>query len=195
MAKSIDDRIRNVVFMGMGEPLDNYGEVSKAMKGMHDRSLFNLSWSHITLSTVGIVDKMRRFTVDFPKANLALSLHASSQKVRKRIVPSSGRFTVDKILGAVCYHIEQTQNKVFVEFIMIGNVNAHRESAVDLANLIKRNKIESKICINLIPYNPTDIGNEHKFVAPTDEQLNAFKEIIIAKGIFCTIRKSTTSGR
>merc|ERR1712192_40422 len=178
-----------------GEPLDNYDEVKQAMQGMHDRSMFNLAWSHITLSTVGVVEKMRSFTLDFPKANLALSLHAPSQQIRKKIVPSSGRFTVDKILAAVVYHIEQTQNKVFIEYIVIGNVNAAKQQALDLSKLIKANKIENSVCLNLIPYNPTEIGDEHEFVPPTDSQLNEFKQIVIENGIFCTIRRSTTSGR
>eukprot|EP00484_Ammonia_sp_Unknown_P018176 CAMPEP_0197031992 /NCGR_PEP_ID=MMETSP1384-20130603/10787_1 /TAXON_ID=29189 /ORGANISM="Ammonia sp." /LENGTH=467 /DNA_ID=CAMNT_0042461585 /DNA_START=24 /DNA_END=1427 /DNA_ORIENTATION=- len=192
---NVDQDIRNIVFMGMGEPLDNYDQVKQAMHGMHERAMFNLAWNHITLSTVGVVSKMRAFTQDFPKANLALSLHAPSQKVRQQIVPTSTAFTVKKIIDAVVYHIEQTQNKIFIEYIMIGNVNAATEHALELANLFIANKITNKICINLIPYNPTDIGDKHRFTAPTEEQLNEFKEVIMKNGIFCTIRKSTTSGR
>merc|ERR1712048_137077 len=94
--------------------------------------------------------------MDFPKANLAISLHAPSQQIRKEIVPSN---------------------------------------ASELSKLFNDRKIEKNICINLIPYNPTDIGNQHKFEPPTDKQLEAFKQIVIENGIFCTIRKSTTSGR
>eukprot|EP01084_Bolivina_argentea_P259303 437491_1 len=187
--------IRNIVFMGMGEPLDNYSEVKQSINGMHNRSQFNLAWKHITLSTVGVVNKMKLFTNDFPKANLALSLHAPSQKVRKEIVPTSSAFTIKKIMNAIVYHIKQTNNKVFIEYIMIGNVNAFNNHANELAKLFIDNGITNKICINLIPYNPTDIGNKHKFEVPTDTQLEEFKQIIIKNNIFCTIRKSTTSGR
>ena len=179
----------------MGEPLDNYDEVKQAIQGMHDRSMFNLAWNHITLSTVGVVKKMRLFTQDFPKANLALSLHAPSQIVRKQIVPTSNAFTLKKIMDAVVYHIEQTNNKIFIEYIMIGNINCEKEHAVELSKLFVENKIINKICINLIPYNPTDIGDKHNFKAPTDKQLQQFKDIIMENEIFCTIRKSTTSGR
>eukprot|EP01083_Nonionella_stella_P103733 296518_1 len=187
--------IRNIVFMGMGEPLDNYAEVKQAIHGMHDRSQFNLAWNHITLSTVGVVPKMQLFTQDFPKANLALSLHAPSQAVRKQIVPTSSAFTIKKIMNAVVHHITTTNNKIFIEYIMIGNVNAYKIHAEELGQLFVDNDITHKICINLIPYNPTDIGDEHEFEAPTDVQLEEFKTVIMGKGIFCTIRKSTTSGR
>ena len=179
----------------MGEPLDNYDQVKQAIDGMHDRAMFNLAWSHITLSTVGVVKKMRKFTEDFPKANLALSLHAPSQIVRKEIVPTSTAFTIKKIMDAVVYHIKQTNNKIFIEYIMIGNVNCEKKHAEELGKLFVDNKITKKVCINLIPYNPTDIGDEHKFEPPTDSQLEDFKDIIMKKDIFCTIRKSTTSGR
>ena len=138
---------------------------------------------------------MMAFTKDFPKANLALSLHAPSQIVRKEIVPTSTAFTIKKIMDAVVYHIQETNNKIFIEYIMIGNVNCEKEHAEELGKLFVDNKIEKKICINLIPYNPTDIGDKHQFEAPRDEQLEDFKDIIMKNGIFCTIRKSTTSGR
>merc|ERR1712204_48222 len=175
--------------------MDNYEQVKRAMAGMHDRSLFNLSYSRITLSTVGIVDKMKRFSVDFPKANLAISLHAPPQAIRKQIVPSSARFTVEKIINALQFHIKMTQNKVFIEYICIGNVNVSPTNARDLSKLFIASKIEKKICVNLIPYNRTEIGTQHKFEPPTDRQLEQFKQIVIENGIFCTIRKSTTSGR
>lgn len=280
----VDNNIRNVVFMGMGEPLDNYDEVSKAVHGMHDRSRFNLSFQHITMSTVGVVYRMKQFSNDFPKVNLALSLHAPNQEIRKKIVPTSKSFTVDKLMDAIKYHVLKTGNKVFIEYITIGNVNADEQCAHQLANLFlrlqsstqnerndinttsmtsgqninnnndnetnfnennqesnKENKIDNenidnkiknenenehengneaghnndkdksdnddinntvnninvkeKIIINLIPYNPTDVGNENKFESPTEEQLQTFKNIIVSYGIFCTIRKSTTSGQ
>lgn len=121
------------------------------------RCMFNLSYRHITVSTVGVVSKMRLFTDDFPLANLALSLHAPSQSVRKQIVPTSSAFTVKKIMGAVVNHIECTNNKVFIEYIMIGNVNAEEEHARALSELMVTHKVTPKVAINLIPYNPTEL--------------------------------------
>merc|ERR550525_2131960 len=86
-------------------------------------------------------------------------------------------------------------NKVFIEYIMIGNINAAQEHAQALATLMVDHGVKDKVNINLIPYNPTEVGDEHEFIAPSDEQLEAFKSIVIEHGIFCTIRKSTTSGR
>merc|ERR1719204_1384421 len=103
----------------MGEPLDNWKNVKAAIHGFHDRRRFNLSQSKITLSTVGVVSKMKLFSDEFPKANLALSLHAPSQDVRAKIVPSSKAYTMDRLLDAVDYHNERTGNKVFIEYIVI----------------------------------------------------------------------------
>ena len=193
---NINCDIRNIVFMGMGEPLDNYDEVSKALHGMFDRSMFSLGWSHITVSTVGVINRMKEFSNEFPKCNLALSLHASNQIIRKNIVPTSNQFTIKKLIDSLEYHIRITGNKVFIEYISIGNVNMDSNHAIELCNLFKNNNIPlNKIIINLIPYNPTEIGDKYSYKSPTNNQMFTFKNIIIKNGIFCTIRNSTTSGQ
>jgi len=190
----------------MGEPLDNYDEVSKSIRGMHNRAIFNLAENHITVSTVGVVKRMKQFTDEFPRVNLALSLHAPTQEIRKKIVPTSTANTMPKLLDALRYHISKTQNRVFIEYITIGNVNASEECAHQLARLfqeykhVEENGEESgipgdKLIINLIPYNPTDIGDKYSFESPSTEQLEKFKQAVMSYGLFCTVRKSTTSGQ
>ena len=190
----------------MGEPLDNWDEVKLSIEGMHDRSRFNIAWNHITMSTVGVVSRMKQFTDTFPRVNLALSLHAPNQEVRLKIVPTSKAYTITKLINAIKYHICQTKNKIFIEYITIGNVNADSDCAHGLAklflNLDKELKnefddidIANHVIINLIPYNPTDIGDEYKFESPTPEQMENFKNTIMSYNLFCTIRNSTTSGQ
>ena len=92
--REVPRKIRNVVFMGMGEPLDNYNSVLSALRGMHENAAFDLSYQHITISTVGIVNRIKQLAVDCPQVDLALSLHAPSQDIRKQIVPSAESYSV-----------------------------------------------------------------------------------------------------
>ena len=100
-------RVRNVVFMGMGEPLNNYENVKLAVEFMIDDKRFGLSPRQVTVSTVGVLKNMRRLSDELPMVNLALSLHAPSQSVRIKIVPAAGAHHIDKLLEAVDYHIQK----------------------------------------------------------------------------------------
>ncbi|CAM9880906.1 unnamed protein product, partial [Hapterophycus canaliculatus] len=97
--------IRNVVFMGMGEPLNNYDAVLASIRGMSDGRMFKLSPRHITLSTVGVVPRMKQLTVDAPETQLALSLHAPNQELRNKIVPSARAYRLDKLMDALDGHL------------------------------------------------------------------------------------------
>eukprot|EP00903_Cladosiphon_okamuranus_P010766 g10172.t1 len=97
--------IRNVVFMGMGEPLNNYDAVLASIRGMSDSRMFKLSPRHITLSTVGVVPRMKQLTKDAPETQLALSLHAPNQELRNRIVPSARAYRLDKLMDALDGHL------------------------------------------------------------------------------------------
>ncbi|CBJ29779.1 conserved unknown protein [Ectocarpus siliculosus] len=97
--------IRNVVFMGMGEPLNNYDAVLASIRGMADSRMFKLSPRHITLSTVGVVPRMKQLTIDAPETQLALSLHAPNQELRNRIVPSARAYRLDKLMDALDGHL------------------------------------------------------------------------------------------
>ncbi|CAM9147166.1 unnamed protein product [Ectocarpus fasciculatus] len=97
--------IRNVVFMGMGEPLNNYNAVLASIRGMADSRMFKLSPRHITLSTVGVVPRMKQLTIDAPETQLALSLHAPNQELRNRIVPSARAYHLDKLMDALDGHL------------------------------------------------------------------------------------------
>ena len=102
-------KIRNVVFMGMGEPLNNYEHVKRAVLAMTDEKRFGLSGRHVTVSTVGVLKSMQRMTEDMAFVNLALSLHAPNQEVRLKIVPAAAAHKLDKLLDAVDLHIERNK--------------------------------------------------------------------------------------
>jgi sorting nexin-8 len=139
------EKIRNVVFMGMGEPLDNYDQVLLAIKGMVDTRRFGLSPSRITISTVGVVPKIKALTRDFPQIGLALSLHAPTQEKRLKIVPTSKAWNIKKIIDATEEFIDN-QNKdtsrnrkrhVLVEYVLIQDVNDSEETAHELGDLLR----------------------------------------------------------
>jgi len=182
-------KIRNIVFMGMGEPLDNWRAVKEAIYGFYDGRKYGLSFQHMTVSTVGVVSKMRLFSDEFPKVNLALSLHAGSQDVRGQIVPTSKAFTMSKLLEAVDYHNNKTGNKVFIEYLMIGNVNSSLRDAEELSEKLKGRDV----IVNLIPYNKTETG--HNYECPTLKQMEAFQQKLMDAGYYCTLRKTTVSGQ
>lgn len=113
------EKIDNIVFMGMGEPLSNYDSVLSAIRGMTDANRFNLANYRITLSTVGIVPKMLQLTRDMPSVHLALSLHAPTQEMRTKIVPSGRAFKLEAIMDALDDHLWRTGRAVLIEYVMV----------------------------------------------------------------------------
>lgn len=99
------ESVRNVVFMGMGEPLDNYANVTEACRTMIDRSRWNLAHGRVTVSTVGLISQIRRLTKELPEVSLALSLHAPNQKDREAIVPTASRYPIEGLIDALDNHM------------------------------------------------------------------------------------------
>ncbi|KAJ3270512.1 sorting nexin [Terramyces sp. JEL0728] len=174
------EKIRNVVFMGMGEPLDNYDQVLQAVRGMIDTGKFGLSPSRVSISTVGVVPRMLSLANDLPEIGLALSLHAPNQKLRTQIVPTSKAWHIDRIVDAADKFIAQ-QNKnvkshnrrrhVLVEYVIIKDVNDSAEVAHELGTLLKG----KDVLLNIIPYNPTDVPYDYK--TPLSDTVREFVEI------------------
>ncbi|CAM6106971.1 unnamed protein product [Calypogeia fissa] len=163
--------IRNVVFMGMGEPLNNYNAVVKAVKTMTGR-FFSLSPSHITISTVGVIPRMLSLAADLPGVNLALSLHAPTQELRCQIVPVARAYHLSKLMAALDSYISVSKRRVFVEYIMIGDINDTEEVAHRLGALLQ----SRQVVVNLIPYNPTNTIANYK--ASQQESVRVFQKII-----------------
>ena len=190
-------RIRNVVFMGMGEPLNNYENVKAAVEFLIDSRTLGLSPRHVTVSTVGVIHNMKRLTKDLPTVNMALSLHGPNQETRLKIVPAAKAHKFDKLIAALDYHIENTAttskrfflraSTVMIEYILIKDVNDRPEHAHELGKLLGPRR--KHILLNLIPYNPTDVAED--FVPPTQEDIDTFFKIITSEeyGVYCRVRQ------
>ncbi|KAI9205671.1 uncharacterized protein BJ171DRAFT_501161 [Polychytrium aggregatum] len=175
------DYIRNIVFMGMGEPLDNYDSVISAIKGMVDVGRFGLSPQRISVSTVGVVPRMVSLIKDAPDVGLALSLHGPTQELRAQIVPTAKSWHIEKIMEAAEAFVAQqnarapTNNrrrKVLIEYVIIRDVNSSPEVAHQLGRLLQN----KDMLLNVIPYNPTTVPFDYK--PPTPEELRTFLTIL-----------------
>ncbi|KAI9986326.1 hypothetical protein PInf_025266 [Phytophthora infestans] len=163
--------IRNVVFMGMGEPLNNYDAVLAAIRAM--TKVFGLAPKYITLSTVGVIHRIRQLSRDAPLVRLALSLHAPTQEMRSEIVPTSTAYPLDKLMAAIDDHLAMKEGRlVMVEYCMLAGVNDSIETAHTLGKLLQNRSVH----VNLIPYNTTDVGAQ--FQSPSAEDIRAFHAVL-----------------
>jgi 23S rRNA (adenine2503-C2)-methyltransferase len=185
------DRIGNVVFMGMGEPLANYAAVLGAVRRLTDPapSGLGLSARGITVSTVGLVPAMERLAGERLPVTLALSLHAPDDELRDELVPINTRFTVDQALDAARGYFDATGRRVSIEYALIRDVNDHAWRADRLGRmLVERGK--GWVHVNPIPLNPTP-GS--RWSASDPRVQNAFVDRLSAHGVPVTVRD--TRGR
>ncbi len=171
--KKTDEQVTNVVFMGMGEPFNNYEEVMKAVRFLNDPETFNIGARRISISTVGVVDGINKLAADSLQVNLAVSLHASNDKLRSKIMPVNKIYPLGKLLDSIASYIRKTNRKVMIEYVMLAGVNDAEENAKELAKVLK-NKLEQLFVINLISYNST-IKN---YKSSSPETINKFKRIL-----------------
>lgn len=175
--------IRNVVFMGMGEPLNNYLALVEAVRIM-TRSPFQLSLRRITVSTVGIIHAINKLQCDLPNLNLAVSLHAPVQEIRCQIMPAARAFPLGKLMDALHSYQQNSQQKIFIEYIMLDGVNDEEEHAHQLGKLLET----LEVVVNLIPFNP--IGNRSQFRTSSEAKVKCFQRVLREKyNIRTTVRK------
>lgn len=178
------DRIRNVVFMGMGEPLQNYDAVLSSINAMTDSSRFSLRKNRVTLSTVGVINRMFQLIDTAPQVTLALSLHAPTQEMREKIVPSARQYPLDKLMEAIDYYFTATGNSMLLEYVMLDDINCSEQTAHELGQLLQG----KHVMVNLIPFNPVLTKAQH--VAPSVETCERFASIVSGQyGVFTTLRK------
>ncbi|HEY5257957.1 MAG TPA: 23S rRNA (adenine(2503)-C(2))-methyltransferase RlmN [Candidatus Baltobacteraceae bacterium] len=176
-------RITNVVFMGMGEPFHNYDAVMGAVALLNDAHGFGLGHRHITISTVGLVDRIDRFTDEHLQVNLAISLHAPNDEVRSSIMPVNKKFSTDDLLAACERYAEKTKRKVFFEYVMLAGVNDTAACAHELARRMRGHLYH----VNLIPYNTTPDG---AFQGTDDQKIWSFAGILNDAGVPTTVRRN-----
>ena len=177
------ERITNIVFMGMGEPLANYANVLKAVRILHDPNGFNIGARKITISTVGVPAKMRQLAEEDLPLNLAISLHAPEESLRRQLIPWAEHFALEEILDAARYYFDKTGREVTLEYILLAGVNDQPQHAKKLARLCKTLRAN----VNLIRYNPVaDLG----FERPEAKSCVEFQNILRNAGINAHLRKS-----
>ena len=150
--KAIERRITNLVFMGMGEPMLNYDEVMKSVDIMTHEKTGGLAHSHITLSTAGLVDGIRRMADEGRKIKLAISLHATTDELRRRLMPINRKWPLREILDAAEHYYRSTKRRITYEYILFDGINDREEDIRRLVKLTRR--VPSKI--NIIPFHPVD---------------------------------------
>lgn len=180
LLKKEEQRVSNVVFMGMGEPLYNYAEVMKAVTIMNKN--IGIAARHISVSTCGIVKGIQKLMEEPVQINLAISLHAPNNKMRDEIMPVNKSDPVEVLLKTVGDYIEKTNRKVMIEYLLIGEVNNSPETARELAEVLKK-ALGHLFVVNVIPYNPTG-----RFTPPSHESVRKFKEVLEKNGVTVTQR-------
>ncbi|NCF71309.1 MAG: 23S rRNA (adenine(2503)-C(2))-methyltransferase RlmN [Chlamydiales bacterium] len=173
--------LSNIVFMGMGEPLINYDNVKQTLKILTSPEMMGFSQRRITVSTVGIPDKIRDFSKEGLKVSLVLSLHAPNQKVRKKIIPYARLYELEDLLDAMQEFSKMSKRDVTYEYILIKGINDQKEHALELAELLKG----QQCTVNLIPYNPVEGLNLER---PDSKQVLLFRDTLQKKKILNTCR-------
>jgi 23S rRNA (adenine2503-C2)-methyltransferase len=176
--------VRNIVFMGMGEPFHNEETIYEVVAALVAPELFHYPPGRILVSTVGIPDAMIRCARRFPNVNLALSLHSVRQEVRERLIPLAAKYSLDELHAAVAQVNAIQKNTVMIEYLMLAGVNDSAEDARELTSWV----VGLDVHMNLIPYNP--IGSAPQLRTTERPERDAFAAILKAAGITTTIRYS-----
>jgi 23S rRNA (adenine2503-C2)-methyltransferase len=176
-------RISNVVFMGMGEPLLNFDNVKKAVEIMTHRDMLDLSTRKITISTVGIVPGIERMAKEMNKVKLAVSLHATTDEVRERLVPLNRKYSIKDIMRALRRYPADNIRRIMIEYVMLKDVNDSLADAKRLVRLVKGIPVK----VNLIPFNyyPGAL-----FKPTPREKIEAFQRVLWDHNIAAFIRDS-----
>ena len=182
IGKDIGERISNVVVMGTGEPLDNYENLLKFIELLTDENGLHISQRNLTVSTCGIVPRMRELAEERLQITLALSLHASTQEKRLELMPVANKYEIAEVVDACKNYFEKTGRRVTFEYSLVGGVNDRDEDVKKLSALIKGMNCH----VNLIPVNPI---KERDFVQPDNAVTLAFKNKLEKNGINVTIRR------
>lgn len=176
-----NEKVTNIVFMGMGEPLENIDAVIEAIGIFNNPKLMNFSQRRITVSTVGVVEGIKRLGQEGLKVNLVLSLHAPNQHIRKKIIPYARKYFLEEIMSSMDEYFSLTKRDITYEYILISKINDQLTHARELARLLEGRQG----CVNLIPYNPV-FGVSLK--RPSKETVFSFRKVLDDAGIVNTCR-------
>ena len=180
--KDIKSRISHVVMMGIGEPFDNYDEIIKFIKIINDSKGLSIGSRHITVSTSGIIPKIKEFSNLDLQVNLAISLHAPNDELRSSIMPINKAYPLKELMNEIKNYLEKTNRRVTFEYVLLKDINDTVECAKELANLIKG----INCYVNLIPYNETE---NIEYERSNMFQIMKFYDILKKENVNVTIRK------
>ncbi len=179
----LNDRVSNVVVMGIGEPFNNYKNTLSFIDRINDNDGLNIGARHITVSTSGIVPKIYELANYGKQVNLAISLHAADDETRSKIMKINDVYPIADLMDAVDSYIETTNRRVSFEYIMLSDINDTANDAKKLANLVK-----GKNChINLIPYNSVD---ENDYKATPVATIERFVKVLTDNKIQVSVRRA-----
>jgi len=183
ISKDNDIRVSHIVLMGMGEPLDNYDNVMKFMNLITNEDGQNISARHISISTCGIVPKIKELIKLHPQFTLSVSLHAPNDEIRSRIMPVNKAWNTDELLAVCREYTETTSRRISFEYAMMSGINDTDECARELAS-----KLKGMLChVNLIPANEV---RENDYKRSSSEVVEAFAKKLESYGLTVTVRRS-----
>lgn len=178
------ERVANVVFMGLGEPLHNYEEVLRAVHLLNLSEGLGIGMRHLTISTSGLVPQIHQLAETGLPIRLAISLHAVRDELRSQMMPVNQRFDIATLLAACGTYYEKTRRRITFEYILLDGVNDSADEARELAALLTHHQVGA--LVNLIPWNPVD-GVPYKRSKP--QAIRRFQSIVEKAGIRCTVRQ------
>ena len=182
ISKITGEKISNIVFMGTGEPLDNYVNVSKFLRLIHNPEGYNLSMRSITISTCGLVDRFDQLADDFPQINVAISLHAATDKKRNEIMPINKKFPIASVVQKAREYVSKTGRRISFEYTLVKGFNDEDEDMYALAKLLKNLNCH----VNLIPLNEV---SQTGLITSGRKRAEECMEILNKRGINATIRR------
>ncbi len=178
--------ISNLVFLGIGEPLDNYDNVMKAIKLLNNPKGINMGARHISISTSGLVPNIYKLADKNIQCTLSISLHSSNNEKRSSMMPVNNLYNIQELMKACRYYIEKTNKRISFEYALAKDNNDNLQDAQDLVKLL-----HGMLChVNLIPINKIDNG---KYTKSTNENIIKFRDYLNAHGIVATIRRELGS--
>ena len=184
--QDIGDKISNIVFMGIGEPFDNYDNVMKAIKIINNQKGLNIGARHISVSTSGLVPMIYKFADEELQCTLSISLHATNNEKRSAMMPINNRYSIQELMESCKYYIKKTNKRISFEYALAKDNNDNLDDAKELVKLLK-----GMLChVNLIPINKIENGT---FSKSSNENIIRFRDYLNEKGIVATIRRELGS--
>jgi 23S rRNA (adenine2503-C2)-methyltransferase len=184
--RDLNITVSNIVFMGIGEPFDNYDNVMKSIKILNDPKSLNIGARHISISTSGIVPRIYQMADEKMQCTLSISLHSANNKKRSEMMPVNNAYPIEELIKACKYYISKTNKRISFEYALAKDNNDNLEDAKELVTLLHGMLAH----VNLIPINKIEDG---KYTKSTNENIIKFRDYLNNKGITATIRRELGS--